>query len=270
MIPESRYSSISNHMSSSHVLVATALDGPSVVALFRGAGLSRSLGLPLRLLHVLWEPPEASGGPSPTRAANARAIVVDWAVRLGVDISPDAVDIRAGSRDVEIVRAARTTRPAFLVIGGTGAVESGGPGAVARFVVQHARIPVVVAAPPLPSHRFVAASDMADERYPVLSAAAELAAACASRATAVHAATEATDGDRLERANALGRAIAGMTEYDEGLITTHASVAAGVASVAHVMNADVVVVGIRDGHGATCSALLSSERRTLVAVPLDR
>ncbi|HEY8079634.1 MAG TPA: universal stress protein, partial [Labilithrix sp.] len=196
------------------VVAAVSLDAASLVALLRASFFARQLGGELRVVHVLWEPAE----PSAVRLRESARIVLEWARGAGVDLPPECVVIRAGSPDVELARVASTASTGLLVLGGRADGDSGSPGHVARFVARNATAPVVVTSPPAPSRRVVAASDLRDERYPVLRAAAAFAVALGARATAVHN-VEAAAGESTASSERLLEGVARSACFDEALVT---------------------------------------------------
>ncbi len=246
------------------VVAAVALDGASLVALMRASFLARQFGDELRVLHVVWHSEALS---ALQEEASAR-VVMEWALAGGVLLGRESVEIRAGSPDIEITRAVSEPSTRLAVLGGVGAGDSSPPGRIARFVARNASVPVMVSAPPSPSRRIVAASDLRDDRYPVLDAAAALAVALGARATAVHNAGPAVHDPHDRRAR-LERGVARAPCYAEALLTRELTPLDGIGSVARLVDADVIVVGLRHGHGDTFASLLASERRSVVAVPIS-
>jgi hypothetical protein len=249
------------------ILVALSFDATSVVALLRGASLASRLGVELAVVHVIWERPD-DGVIGPARADDAARVVVEWAASLGVDIAESAVEIRSGSPDIEILAAATVAPPLVLVVGGRAASDASPPGRVARFVAKNAPMPVLVAAPPLPSRRIVAASDLVDETYPVLRATEGLATALTTQATAVHN-VDASGEALVERTEQLSRLVSALPTFRDALVTRERSPSTAIATVARMTAADFVVVGVRQGRGDTLASLLATEQRSIVAVPID-
>ncbi|HEY8077970.1 MAG TPA: hypothetical protein VIF62_27780, partial [Labilithrix sp.] len=180
---------------------------------------------------------------------------------------PESIVIRAGSPDVELARVASTATTGLIVLGGRADGDSSSPGHVARFVARNATAPVVVTSPPAPSRRVVAASDLRDERYPVLRAAAALAVALGARATAMHN-VEASAGEPTGSSERLLEGVARSACFDEALVTREPSAPRGISSIARQTDADVLVVGVRPYGGETFASVLASESRTVVAVPI--
>ncbi len=249
------------------ILVATALDETSVPALKRGHALAEVFGARLHVMHVLSRVAPALEG----RADIARAAVREWAEREAkVVLSDDAIFVATGDPAMLLAIAAEDTSADLLVIGR--AVRDG---STMHRLTRTITRPLLVADRPRTRTELVAATDMVDPRFPIIHSAARLARALAAHVTVVHnvEGSGPTIGVRLdtvlERVDALERLSRELAAVRAANVGSSKPTPEAIAEIASSRDADMIVVGVREGHGSTLSALLDRTRgHSVLAVPL--
>jgi nucleotide-binding universal stress UspA family protein len=250
---------------SGDILVAVKRDLPSAVALNRGAELARRQRCRLRVLHVVDAGAPPDDGFVGTTSRDWTEALIAWAIRRGgVRVSAEDVVIRNGRAVGEIWREANTTAPSLLVLGG--AVGGRPPGWLVRFLAQHARRLVLVAAE---RHRpaVVVGTDFRDADLPVLRSAAALTAGGISRVEVVH--NVSLEREWAEAATSLNHpASRGSWSVDELHVTRERTPSAAILRRARAYDVDVVAVGAHETSGRTLREVLLAAKRSVLAVPL--
>lgn len=289
------------------VLVATAFDAASEVALRRGQALARILQARLVVLHVIPSPsfinmlfPQkhaldalAMEAMASTATEAARA----WCEEvLGADAEAPTIVFERGRVAGSILKAARDAQASMIVLGDSPGVGSAlfGGGGIAAAVIHRAPIPVLVARPERPGNEIVAATNFADGKYPALNQAVRLGVRLGAHVTFVH---NVDAGDHvaaasffgfpfpttvLPREPDLGRRAQELAEVArfigtdiETVVVTKARTADAILEVARGRDADLVVVGTRRRHGVvdmgslgTAATVAQEARRSVLTVPL--
>lgn len=258
------------------VLVATALDEASEIALRRGDALARLLDAELVVLHVVkptvwFRPlfPNAHGGEGD--ALGQQVVLASQATRawtqrvLGAGAAAGIV-VHSGAVIASILEVARTCRASVVVLGDTPGQSSwfSRSSGVLAGLIQDASVPVLVARPERAGHEIVAATNFADTRYPALCQAARLGARLGAHVTFVH---NADRSDYVAAASFFGIAVPAVVaplepdldrrriELEEiahfigsnidTVVASRADTADAILDVARARDADLVVVGAR-------------------------
>lgn len=150
-------------------------------------------------------------------------------------------------------------------------------------------VPVLVARQPMSCDAVVAATDLADERFPVVSRAVEIAVRLCASVVLVHNVStreveDAYEGDPRVRWVALAGAIerrrrklcrlgtAMATDFEPVVANRH-NAAEAIVQAARERDADLIVVGVRSGPASvtqaagTAAAVIESTRRSILVLP---
>jgi nucleotide-binding universal stress UspA family protein len=251
------------------ILVATTLDAQSRIAMIRAHDLARQFDATLHVVHVL---PEGVS----VLLAPAHEAVVRWAVReTGIALDREDVIIKVGPT-ARAVEAAAVEVNADLVVTGRPAPRSLRSTTLDDLVHSLSRA-LLVAELPRNQTEIVAATDFEDRRSPVVTCAAELARALSAQLTVVHnlepgGPVLAVPFDRTAEAELMEelRARLGVPiRQTLGVPCDAVHTAMAVAAVARERDADLVVVGMRPGHGRTVTRLLAEDPGgSILAIPL--
>lgn len=165
-------------------------------------------------------------------------------------------------------------------------------GAMVTELARAAHVPVLVVRAPTSGEVIVAASDLTDDRYPVLRAATALGAALQAQVVAVHnvaptsaavmhelswvLALEAADALSASRLEQLEAATARLGGNAEALVTGAVKDSEAVLEISRMRDADLVVVGTRArstlaGFFQTDMAarVVEQSARSVLVLPLD-
>lgn len=264
-------------------------------ALIRGYRLAKACDADLVVVHVVTNPHAFSWMLFPHRHADAISdqIVRDleligttaaWCDQILPEPLGDRYVVRRGKLADEL--AAEVERgPTRMVVIAAGSIE-------ARHACELAndhQIPVLLARPRKLNSVVVAATDLRDERYPVLHEASEVAPAMAARLVCVHnrpprlpgvdpmtamflpASDLRDDGDR-----GLESAADAVAEGAEVLTTNEARPVDAILDVARAQDADLIVVGAAPHSsiyrwltGSTAAAVARRARRSVLLAPLS-
>lgn len=249
------------------VLVGTTLDHASVRALRRASALAVRFRARLHVIHVL-----PSSGPLIVHDAPAREKVIRWAVDAGVALPYKDVVIGVGDAGHAIRRAAREANAELIVVG-----RPSGPlrttGTVASLVAC-ASWSILVADRARNPRQLVAATDLRDRRFPVIQSAVKLASAMASQITVVHNVEHEGSAPALPTNAVVHRLIelerlAGTLDSVRGAsVASKRTATEAILDVALARDADLVIVGVRRGHGTTVLSLMDHAQQSILALPL--
>jgi nucleotide-binding universal stress UspA family protein len=258
------------------ILVAASFDGPSAVALARAHQVALRLGGRLHIVHVI---PRANAAAHQT----TRLQIIERASRaLDEPVTEADVAVRVGNPIAEIWREAHRLSCDLLVLGGSACGAM--PSWRARFLAQHARCPVLLAAEPHDSG-VVVATDLRDRHLPVVRWAARFAVRVGVPLEVVHNARRRAPDALAAVADGLSRDVADAVEpetwADADLdaappsqphvrVRTEDAPTQAILAAARAIDADVVVVGARETSGRTMRALARLARRSVLSVPLGR
>lgn len=236
-------------------------------ALERAFEQALTRGVPLHVLRVL-PPREASLPPCSLFQSFAALPAVELLVSLEhrtrawldqalpAELAP-ALEVRTGDFEAVLLERARALDASLVVLPGTGPRV----GTIATSLARALGTPVLVARRHRRSDVILAASDLRDERYPVLHAAAELAGRLDAPLVAVHnvappprldtpdpllaVALEVSAAVASERRDTLAAAVASLEVPAEVLVAREHSDDEAIVHAASARQVDLVVVGTR-------------------------
>jgi nucleotide-binding universal stress UspA family protein len=285
------------------VLVGTALDAASAIALVRGAGVARALDADLHVIHVIPGPPATSAWSLGTALDDTRTMSPEVKDALEAThgfvvtnllchfFPRDRLLVREGHVAECIQRAADHLDAAYVVLGEPDTRKD--RASVVREIVRGASRPVLVARAPAQSNRIVAATDFSDEGFPALTQASALAALLHAPLTFVHN-LDPLAAFAASSTFALPPALLGTSLHDAAerrtLCLRHVAEALGaeaetrfmmrqssvdaILEVARERDADLIVVGSHGGSGVRrrsagiAEALVQVAGRCVLVVPL--
>lgn len=218
---------------------------------------------------------------APTRDAERRLLACretrawcDQAL-LGA-LPPLRIAVRAGEFVTEIARRARELRTALISL----PPMQGRSGSIVAALARCAGVPVLVTRGPGAPRRFLAASDLRDESYPILRKAAELAGEVAADVSLLHdlgdphAAEPAARGES-QRQRLLGAARRWLPTGNV-VVTRENDPARAIVSHAAQNDLDTIVVGTRPrpwlarGMAQTVAArVVEAADRSVLVVPIE-
>ena len=259
------------------LVVGVSFDQPSTQALERGHELARALDLELAVVHVLPADDVRHRSEEVRRAFShaTRTAIQRWALSAcAIALPIDTIRVRFGDVAEGLVQLARRQTGELLVIGGR-SDDGSVPGALTAEIVRRAGRPVLIAAPRTGARQMVVATDLASESVPVVRSAADFARRLCRRVSVVHNAVDTfgplvprarvSMSENLDLLRSLGRDVDAV---DDGTITREEIAAAGVLRIAHVRDADIVVVGVRRDVGSTSWNILTGARGSILLVPV--
>jgi len=292
------------------VLVATAFDQPSAVALRRAQTLARVLEAHVVLLHVV--PPHSwinalfphKNAPDAVATQALLATAMETATSwydevLGPDAEAPTIILKRGHVAPAIVETAERVHASLVVLGDSPGSSAGlfGGGSIASSVIHQARRPVLVARPERPGNAIIAATNFADAKYPALLQAARLGARLDAHVTFVH---NVEASDYVAAASLLGLPLATtvlprepdlerrqheledlahfMGSGIEAVVVAKGRSSDAILDVARARDADLVVVGARSrgkvaglaSRGTTTTVAREAKRSVLTVPLLDR
>lgn len=250
------------------VLVASGLGPQSACALRRASALARIFGARIVVLHVIEVDVARSrfAGAHQELAERRRAAAGAVFALCRENGLPRAteIDVRVGRLVPSILDAAFARRPALLVVGAAPAKS------VPERLLRDVECPLWVARPPRSNDAIVAATDLANDTYPVLRRAVDLGARFDVPVTFVSNADDASEDDVIER-EALLRGVARALGHGvEAQLLREPRPVDAILQVARARDADLVVVGVRTRSPrlGTAVAVVSESLRSVLAVPL--
>jgi nucleotide-binding universal stress UspA family protein len=250
------------------ILVATALHEASVPALRRGVVLAEIFDARLHVLHVVSRISPALQ----ERSEVTRDAVRRWAEADAQIVLPDdAVLVGAGDPADAITGAAEEVHADLVVIG-----RPGRDGATLDGLCRSPTRSILIADRQRNRGELVAATDMLDPKFPIVHSAARLARALEAHVTVVHnvEAGGPAEGVRLgtilTRVHSLERLACELASVRGAKVGATRATSDAIADVALARDADIVVVGVRTGHGRTLDDLLRMTLgRSVLAVPIE-
>lgn len=278
------------------ILVASAMDEASAVALRRADALTRLIDADVVVLHVMPEPSwfrslfstQARSGDLAEQVLVASTELRRWCKTI-LGYTPGVV-VQCGEVAELIVEVAQSCHATLVVLGDTPPANgwlSRSAGIVQR-VIRDTTTPVLVARPEREGHQIVAATDFTDARYPALCQAVRLGTRLGSRVTFVH---NVTWSEHLGEASLFGlpimtpvraltpdvdrrrielEEVAHFMGHDiETVVDTKPEAADAILAVARARDADLVVIGMRTPErDGTAVEVARSARRSVLAVPI--
>jgi nucleotide-binding universal stress UspA family protein len=249
------------------VLLAVPGCGLPEEALERAVALARARGAPLHLLRVL--PRRQATLPICTVLQSLAALpAVELTVTMAeqtrawlaqASVTAASLEVRVGELAAEAIARGRVLGAGLVVLPGTGARV----GRLATRIARALRAPVLVARRHRRSDLIVAASDLRDDHYPVLHAAAELAGRLAAPMVAVHnvappprletpdpllpVALEVSATVAERHREVLQAAVDGLEVPAEVVVSRAPHDEEAIVREASARQADLVVVGTRQG-----------------------
>lgn len=255
------------------ILVAVHGGPTSVAALRRADALTRIFGARLVVLHVV-ETTRARFHAKSDESQDAALLAVRhriamWcATTLGARSRAPEVVVRSG-RVASVLIELATLRNAMLVVIGAMAERSIAP----RLLHGLAR-PLLVARPPRPVDAIVAATDLADDTYPVLRRAAMLGARLEAPVTFVTTVTERSSRRIEEQSSLLAALARSIGDGISSRVECAPRAVDAILGVARAQDADLLVVGAREASPAsargTADAVVGEARRSVLVVPIAR
>ncbi|CAN5809912.1 hypothetical protein BH09MYX1_BH09MYX1_06700 [soil metagenome] len=254
------------------VLVGVSMNETSKIALRRADALARIMGARIVVAHILERLPasrfrHAAADPGARHALASRRIG-EWCRNvLGTTRRGPEIIVRDGRVSSGILSIASEQRAVLVVIGARAQQF------VAPRLLRESGSPILVARPPRPCGGIVAATDLADDTYPVLRRAAMFGERLGVPVTFV---TNVGDSaaPRFDERRALLRAIAQSVGdgIDSKIVQTRRSVDA-ILDAARTDDVDLVFVGARRALSApepgTADAVVGEARRSVLVVPLE-
>jgi nucleotide-binding universal stress UspA family protein len=262
------------------VLFAAYSGGRPTGALLRARELAEMFEGELLVLRVLFGPAGAEEVAGLARFADViRRTRAFCDAALGRGLGPRHVLVRAGDFEPTVTRAAMERHADLVVI----PPAEGHSGERVTAIATKAGVPVLVAREPMSPDVVVAATDLLDERYPVLSRAAYIAARSGARVVAVHnvprsalAEGDAPSRQRLaseevERRRRRLEVLAGGLEAPmDPVVVSQPSTTEAILRVARERDANLVVVGARSSQEAgqrTAAEIVEGSRRSILVMP---
>lgn len=264
------------------LVVGSSLGLASATATRRAAALARILGARMVVVHAVDGPTPSSRiqttatpDPKPRLRRLTRAVGEWCSVVLGHRVPEADVVVRPG-RVVNVLAGVAKERKAILLVVGSESPDARRASfGLADRLVASTRKPVLVARPPTTSNRIVAATDLVDDTYPVLRRAASLGTRFEAPVTFVsnvpHDERAEPTGidERRSLLEALARSMGGV----DALLLGRRATAQAILEVAREQDADLVVVGMRDGlarpdERTTVETIVTEARRSVFVVPI--
>ncbi len=194
--------------------------------------------------------------------------------------------VRDGDFEATVVEVALAIGADFIVL----PPAEGQSGRRVTSIAAKTRVPVLVAREAMSSETVVAATNLRDNRYPVLNRALDIATRLGASVALVHNVSapeidDACSGNRGMRlttmTNELERRRRRLLLFAEGtgtdiepVVLSRASAAEAIVHAARERDADLVVVGTRaiaeldeDVHAGTAGAVVESTRRSILVLP---
>lgn len=263
------------------ILVAVDLNPQSAHALKSAHDLSWAIGLPLRVLHVV---PEELFAEANQLAPGISESVQRWAA-LEAGVQLQATDIRVACGKPAAIILAESHRPDvdMVVIGSAQSAARQARDTTLQALLRACPQPLLCAGPRGPQPVVVAATDCSDPALPVFQRAWLMATALGDRLAVVHnvdrVATQFAQRIGAPMSTLLASRLAARSRVwlqesagaGEVIITRHPDDALGVLSAAHVLQAELIVVGVKPDECAprkTAERIFEGRCSSVLFVPL--